>query len=368
MTPDHAQQSSTEPQAQALRLAALPTPQALDHVADMTRSRDRDMVDATLVAAFMDMLPVHEVVLWRLLGEPGSGQQWQRCASQASGDLVVGVEWMHAEQPELFDQKALPLHTRAFQEVSVVQESGEGGFRTLLPMASEREVEGVVELVGSMPLDFNMQRVALAVLRIHRNFYSLLDYSERDTLTGLLNRKSFDETFMRATVHEATGQFQINPDERRHAVRRRHWLGVIDIDRFKLVNDSFGHLIGDEVLVLVARIMRSTFRFHDRLYRFGGEEFVVLLTAQDEEAAGAAFNRLRVNLEQYAFPRVGQVTVSVGYTDVRPGDTPQAAFERADRAVYYVKENGRNQVQFHAALVARGLLEAGDNVSDVELF
>lgn len=346
----------------------LPTSEALDHVADMTRSRDRDMVDATLVAAFMDMLPVRQVVLWRLLGEPGAEQQWQRGASQASGELVAGVNLMQAGPDELIDLQALPLHTRSFQEVSVVQESSEGRFRTVLPMASEREVEGVVELVGDIPLDFHMQRVALAVLRIHRNFSSLLDYSERDTLTGLLNRKSFDETFLRATVHEATMEFEINPEERRHATRRRHWLGVIDVDRFKSVNDRFGHLIGDEVLVLVARIMRSTFRFHDRLYRFGGEEFVVLLTAHDEEGACAAFERLRAHLEQFGFPQVGQVTVSIGYTDVRPGDTPQAAFERADRAVYYAKENGRNQVQYHTALVQSGRLEQGDNTGAVELF
>lgn len=359
----------TEPTgAVAGQPSALPTPLALDHVADMTRSRDRDMIDATLVAAFMDMLPVRQVVVWRLLGEPGSEQQWQRCASQASGELVAGVNLMRAEHEDLIDQQVMPLHTRAFKEVSVVQESNEAGFRTVLPMASEREVEGVVELVGDMPLDYNMQRVALAVLRIHRNFSSLLDYSERDTLTGLLNRKSFDETFLRATVHEATVQFEVNPDERRQAARRRHWLGVIDVDRFKLVNDRFGHLIGDEVLVLVARIMRSTFRFHDRLYRFGGEEFVVLLTAHDEEGACAAFERLRLHMEQFSFPRVGQVTVSIGYTDVRPGDTPQAAFERADRAVYYAKENGRNQVHSHSTLVDSGHLESGDNVSDVELF
>lgn len=348
----------------------LPMPQALDHVADMTRSRDRDMVDATLVAALMDMLPVRQVVLWRLRGEPGGEQQWQRGASQTSGELVAGINLLQVDQAELIDQKQLPLHTRAFQEVSVVQESSEAHFRTLLPMASEREVEGVVELVGDMPLDFDMQRVALAVLRIHRNFSSLLDYSERDTLTGLLNRKSFDETFLRATVHESSALTEAGTDERRLANRRRHWLGVIDVDRFKSVNDRFGHLIGDEVLVLVARIMRSTFRFHDRLYRFGGEEFVVLLSAHDEEGAGAAFERLRFQLEQFSFPRVGQVTVSVGYTDVRGGDTPQAAFERADRAVYFAKENGRNQVQYHASLVKSGRLEAADDESanDVELF
>jgi diguanylate cyclase (GGDEF)-like protein len=342
---------------------------ALDHVADMTRSRDRSMIDITLVGAFLDLLPVRRAVVWRMMGEPGGEQHWQRCVAQSQGDLVAEIDHaLGAAEP--VDARAMPLHTQAFREVKAVQEplqDGLHGFRIVLPMASEREVEGVVELLGDQTLTPELQRVALAVLRIHRNFSSLLDYSERDTLTGLLNRKSFDETFLKATVPE-----RMRPavdDERRLSQPRRHWLGVIDVDRFKLVNDRFGHLIGDEVLVLVARIMRNTFRYHDRLYRFGGEEFLVLLTASDEAHATAAFERMRLNMAQYAFPRAGQVTVSVGFTDVRAGDTPQAAFERADRAVYYAKEHGRNQVHCHAALVAEGALKLDeDNVGDVELF
>ena len=207
------------------------------------------------------------------------------------------------------------------------------------------------------------------MLKIHRNFLSLLDYSERDTLTGLLNRKSFDETFLRATALEATRIYGLPlPEGRRRSKVRRHWLGVVDIDHFKRVNDEHGHLIGDEVLLLVARIMRSTFRFDDRLYRFGGEEFVVLLTAPDDDAARIAFERLRTNLAEYRFPRVGHVSGSIGYSDVRPGDTPQAAFERADRAVYHAKAHGRNQVQSQARLVEAGLLDESGSVGEIELF
>jgi diguanylate cyclase (GGDEF)-like protein len=240
----------------------------------------------------------------------------------------------------------------------------------LLPMASEREVEGVVELVLDQPLDLSLQRMAQSVLKIHRNFLGLLDYSERDTLTGLLNRKSFDETFLRATAMEAARMFASDgPDERRsRQLDRRHWLGVIDIDHFKRVNDTHGHLIGDEVLLLVARIMRSTFRYDDRLYRFGGEEFVVLLSVPDDASAGAAFERLRTQVESFTFPRVGHISASIGYSDVRPGDTPQAAFERADRAVYHAKEHGRNQVQSQARLVEQGLLDESGIVGDIELF
>jgi diguanylate cyclase (GGDEF)-like protein len=143
---------------------------------------------------------------------------------------------------------------------------------------------------------------------------------------------------------------------------------LIDIDHFKSVNDSYGHLIGDEVLLLLSRLMRSSFRFHDRLYRFGGEEFVVLMRCAREEDTAMALERMRQNTEAYAFPQVGRITISIGFTEVKPGDTPSGAFERADKAVYYAKGHGRNQVRSHAALVASGALEDDSIIGDVELF
>ena len=148
----------------------------------------------------------------------------------------------------------------------------------------------------------------------------------------------------------------------------RWWLGMIDIDHFKAVNDGYGHLIGDEVLLLLSRLMRSSFRFGDRLYRFGGEEFFVLVRCDSEADARRAFERLRQNTLAYTFPQVGQITVSVGFAELKQGDTPSAAIERADRAVYYAKTHGRNQVQSHAELAARGAVAATDKVGDVELF
>jgi diguanylate cyclase (GGDEF)-like protein len=206
-----------------------------------------------------------------------------------------------------------------------------------------------------------------SILRIYRNFQGLLDYSERDTLTGLLNRKTFDESFLRVSAQhqDQAGQHQ-RPDTRRLTPSGAVFLGVLDIDHFKLVNDTHGHLIGDEVLLLLSRLMRGSFRFHDHLFRFGGEEFVVLMRCASEDDALGAFERLRQNVEKYAFPQVG---VSVGVTELRNGDSPQDAFARADRAVYYAKQNGRNRVAHHAHLVAQGHLEeeAKDN-SDAELF
>ena len=94
--------------------------------------------------------------------------------------------------------------------------------------------------------------------------------------------------------------------DRRHDANPAYWLGVIDVDHFKRVNDNFGHLIGDEVLLLLSRLMRTCFRFHDRLYRFGGEEFVAVIRCESEDDALQAFERLRQACEQYNFPQVGQ--------------------------------------------------------------
>ena len=212
------------------------------------------------------------------------------------------------------------------------------------------------------------QRLVISILRIYRNFQGLLDYSERDTLTGLLNRKTFDESFMKAATDPHTVQAGEADGRRSEHKRCSYWLGIIDIDHFKRVNDSHGHLMGDEVLLLLSRLMRNSFRFHDRLYRFGGEEFVVLMRCAGGDAAVHAFERLRGNVEGYAFPQVGRITVSIGLTELRPGDTPNGAFERADKAVYYAKAHGRNQVRDHAELVAAGHLAEESKVSDVELF
>jgi diguanylate cyclase (GGDEF)-like protein len=252
------------------------------------------------------------------------------------------------------------------QEAFTVDSSPAMGY---FPLTTDRDPVGVLELQTDKPLSYEEVRLVCSILRIYRNFQGLLDYSERDTLTGLLNRKTFDESFMRVAVQAAPEAAHHRADTRRYSPGGTAWLGVIDIDHFKRVNDTYGHLIGDEVLLLLSRLMRTSFRFHDRLYRFGGEEFVVLMRCSGDDDAASALERLRQNVERYVFPQVGHISISLGFTSLRPGDTPNDAFARADKAVYYAKQNGRNQVRHHAQLVAEGKLEdeIRDN-RDAELF
>jgi len=238
---------------------------------------------------------------------------------------------------------------------------------TCFPLLTDRDAVGVLEIESRAALDADQLRTVCSMLRVYRNMQGLLDYSERDMLTGLLNRKTFDDSFYKVSQAGATSAAAADA---RRAARPglRTYLGVIDIDHFKRVNDAHGHLIGDEVLLLLSRLMRASFRFHDRLYRFGGEEFVVLLRCAGDADAVQAFERLRAATEAYAFPQVGRITVSVGFAQVREGDNPSMAFERADKAVYWVKSNGRNNVAGYDDLVTRGLLSEALKTGDVELF
>ena len=97
--------------------------------------------------------------------------------------------------------------------------------------------------------------------------------------------------------------------------------------------------------------------------------FVVLLRCPSEGEASDVYERFRANLQSYGFPQVGTVTASLGFTEIRSNDTPQSAFERADKAVYYAKQHGRNQIISFHDLVRRGILEEVINVNDdAELF
>lgn len=244
-------------------------------------------------------------------------------------------------------------------------------YRTRFPvtLAQGTTLWGVAEIHSQAPLSENSTLAVTRLLSLYSNMLDMLDYSECDALTGLWNRKPFDDLFYKTMQAEEPPEIPpVAVEHRAVAAPSNFWLAMVDIDHFKQVNDTYGHLIGDEVLILVARILKTTFRAYDRVYRFGGEEFLVVLRSGDHDAAIAAVERFRSAMAGYEFPQAGRITASVGVTEIVTGDSPAAACERADQAVYYAKHHGRNQVCSEADLVRRGLLKLDLKVGDVELF
>ena len=344
--------------------------EVIEHLAELTGFRDRDVLDVTLVGAFRDLLQPESVAIFRPVGEAGA-QRWLTRARLLLHETTPRADSMWSALEELPELQAFPAHHRCLSQRASLSIETDGSWMCLFALTTDRDdVNGVLEICTRSALDEQQVRMVSSILRVYRNFQGLLDYSERDTLTGLLNRKTFDGSFLRVA---ARGEDGTETDGGSAAGRRGQpagnaWLGVVDIDHFKSVNDTHGHLIGDEVLLLAARLMRNSFRFQDQLYRFGGEEFVVLMRGGNAEQAVMAFERMRTNVQNYAFPRVGTITVSVGFSQLRSGDTPSGAFERADKAVYYAKQHGRNQVAHYGELIERGVLVEEARISDVELF
>ena len=350
--------------------AIAPTHALVDRLADLTGLRDRDVLDVTLVTAIRDLLRPVSVAIHRRVGEAGA-ERWMTRARLGAHDAVATADPVWAEIDTLPPLDAHPARVESMEREWIVQVPGGlpgDPCLCVFPLTTEVDARGVLEIVTLATLSDEAQRQIASVLRIYRNFQGLLDYSERDTLTGLLNRKTFDDAFLKATARSVALPGSISDLRRAGVPGGQHWLAVIDIDHFKRVNDQHGHLIGDEVLLLLARLMRGSFRHHDRLYRFGGEEFVALIRCGTAADAALAFERLRLNTERYAFPQIERITISVGFTEVKLNDSPSGAFERADRAVYHAKGNGRNQVCSHAELVATGKLTDTAIVGDVELF
>lgn len=342
--------------------------EVVDHLAELTGFRDRDVLDVTLVGAFRDLLRPDSVTIYRPVGE-GTQRRWLTRARLRANESTPSADSIWADMDDLPALDTLPSHAHCLEQRETVTVHLGGQVMSLFALTTERDVCGVLEIRSTGDLTDEQARLVASILRVYRNFQGLLDYSERDTLTGLLNRKTFDGSFLRVTAcHEEPEPARGATDARRKTAPGTAWLGVVDIDHFKHVNDNHGHLIGDEVLLLVARLMRSSFRFQDQLYRFGGEEFVVLMRGGTAAQALIAFERLRTNIANYVFPRVGRITVSVGVTELRAGDSPSSAFERADKAVYHGKQNGRNQVALHEDLIARGVLVDASHTGDMELF
>jgi diguanylate cyclase (GGDEF)-like protein len=114
--------------------------------------------------------------------------------------------------------------------------------------------------------------------------------------------------------------------------------------------------------------MRACFRRGDVLFRFGGEEFVALFSATDEATVHGVLERFRAHVAHFAFPLVGHVTISIGYSRIGVHDYPVVALDRADQALYYVKQHGRDGVRGYEELDTSGALGRGLAAGTIDLF
>lgn len=167
-----------------------------------------------------------------------------------------------------------------------------------------------------------------------------------DALTSLPLRRILDESFAQQVMDRSNGDLYVM---------------IMDIDHFKRINDGYGHMVGDEVLRAFAQKLQSATRHYEPVYRYGGEEFIVILKAINEAEAMSAGLRITRAIESHEI-RVGHyvipVTVTSGLTRAIPGELLRLVLERADGAMYVGKQSGRNRCMY---INAEGSIERVQN-------
>ncbi len=243
---------------------------------------------------------------------------------------------------------------------TVAATTREGASCLLIPILSNGKLNSVLALESQADVT-GLQPLLEGIIGIYSNYLSVLDQSERDKLTDLLNRRTFDSKLSRLLqlqeLESHHYESSLRKHERRSVASDAHaWLAIMDIDFLKEVNDRYGHLCGDKVIVTLAEKMKSFFRSSDLLFRFGGEEFLVVLEPIPLHTAEHALNQFREIIAKHEFPQAGQITISIGFAKITDQDYPPYIIDNADKALYFAKGRARNCVYNYETLVAEGLL------------
>lgn len=324
----------------------------LKKLQSLEASRDRLAIAESLVVATLEVLDARFALLHVFRPTPG-GYLTAPVAWAIDGGESATTNLDHLDVEDALLPAGPLLEECAHAESGVAVSEIDNGFVLVFAVGPIGCPVAMVEAHCDLRPSDDLSDCVHELLHIYAEHIGLLDYAELDTLTRLNNRKTFDDNFDRlielAGLSAPTG---IDGN----SAPQQCWLAVLDIDKFKRINDGFGHLFGDEVLIRVADLMRKTFRTNDKLFRFGGEEFVVLLRFVSAENAERVLERFREAVETHEFPQVGQVTCSVGFARIDPTLTPAEILGRADDALYYCKQNGRNQVRGFEQLIEQGLL------------
>lgn len=179
--------------------------------------------------------------------------------------------------------------------------------------------------------------VSLAQDKINQLETELQEMGEKvheDHLTGILNRRGLDTAFERETSRSIRHETPL-------------CFALLDIDNFKLLNDTHGHKVGDDALVYLVESVKDTTRPEDVVSRYGGEEFVILLPNTSLEEATQILSRIRRNLTKKFFLHENKrllITFSAGIAQLQAGESQESVFKRADEALYRAKKGGKNQI------------------------
>jgi diguanylate cyclase (GGDEF)-like protein len=178
-----------------------------------------------------------------------------------------------------------------------------------------------------------VQKANAIISELTKKVETLEEASNIDPLTKVFNRRALTSYLETMCSNKKTNY-------------ESHLL-ILDLDDFKQINDTYGHVAGDKILIFLSNILRKTIRDGDRIFRYGGEEFIIVLNRIDDSLCNKIAKRLLSLVSSNKLIYKGEnlyVTMSIGATKYHQGDTPESFIDRADKALYKAKHNGKNQL------------------------
>ncbi|WP_295626610.1 GGDEF domain-containing protein [uncultured Nitrosomonas sp.] len=352
-------------------------PSLLNKLVSLTTIRDVELFEFSLLKTLAELLSINQISMYKL--DQFNTTCW---LSTYSANLIQNDDKRQfSESQEIYTSEIMiPEEIKSAQLWIETTKKPyihyqEDRYLVVYPILSLNKIEGMLTFELSHSLTEGEILIISSLLSITHNFCSLLDESQKDKLTGLLNRQTFEANIKK--ISALTLSSDINQDHDGSELNRRRLkvetgkfcLAIIDIDDFKSINDRFGHIMGDEVLLLLSYVMKQNFRARDLLFRFGGEEFVVIFRVFDKEEAYKALERFRYKIQEYRFPQIDGVTISMGATLINElNDLASEIIGRADQALYHAKQNGKNQLHFYESLLENGYVLEKKETNAINFF
>lgn len=326
----------------------LNSPRLLDQLVSLTGIRDLELLEVSLLNTLNGFIQAKGLSLYKVSSR-----------GELRSQLVYGAQRCNLVREQF---SVRPELVQVFQENQTIDKDClllpvADGVLSVMTVMDSRSTTTYLVIHSAKRLQDADSRMVDGMLQIYRNFCRLLQESQTDSLTGLANRKTFDECFSRVNELQPYGDDEpaVDVDQRKPQARTTFWIAMIDIDHFKSVNDRFGHLYGDEVLILLAHLLKNALRTDDLVFRFGGEEFVLMIRCESRNEAASLLERLRKSVESQNIPQVGHVTISIGATEMVSNTFAGTLLDYADKALYHSKQSGRNRLTFFEDMVDGGL-------------
>ncbi len=325
----------------------------LDSVVDITAQTESDTICQSLITTILQLTQVNQVLMIDYNSEHSP-----EFIVIASSDI-----FLYEEEKNSIERI---INACIISNDNVVEYSKEEDLSLLAVPIRSAEKGSIHSIVFCKAKKLKGDQVQLieGLSKVYENYHNIIHASERDGLTGLYNRK-----ILTTKIDRLLDRFLIQGVSYTQFPLNHHWVCIFDIDYFKMINDSLGHVFGDEVILLISAMMKETFHEEDLLFRYGGDEFVVILHPQTREEMEENIRSFmqKVNTRDYGLAK--EVSISMGAASIHSEELNAiTVLGFADQALYKAKQKGRNQVAFYEDLIESGELASLVPEDDVELF